>query len=125
MTIAENKEDDWRAYAATVPEAKTSPQSPTYYTTMIDVVANGRFTVGIGISGRTVTELLQDAFHQSGLYVTPEYIRDRGCPLFRVTLPVVCRCITCNGNGKVRRAGRGLFTKVCPTCKGKNSEVPV
>jgi hypothetical protein len=121
--MTDQADHDWRAYSGKAPEAKVEPDSNHRYSAAIDVVVDGRFRVGVCAGGKTVTELVQDVLRQAGYYCTPEYVKDVGQPHFRITVPVSRACSSCYGRGRVfTRPGA---SKICPTCKGKNSQEEV
>ena len=121
--MIDRADQGWRAYSGKVPEAKVESDGNHRYSVAIDVVVDGQFRVGVSAGGKTVTELVQDVLCQTGYYCTSEYVKDVGQPHFRIAMPVLRECSNCFGRGRV--VTRRAASKICPTCKGKNSQEDV
>ena len=86
-----------------------------YFVVMVDT-NNGKQTSMTGYTD-TLKSAITDGISMSSYYYF-------FCGYRNPTFTIESRCATCNGNGRVR-SKRGLNTKKCTTCKGKDSAVTV
>lgn len=87
-----------------------------YYPVIVDYVREDGTTGATLMYGDTLTEAISRGFSGGTYY----------CGLgYRVSLTVLQHCATCNGHGKAPKKRSRLGYKVCPDCKGRNSETTI